>query len=122
LQLPCKKYKPNIIGIRNARRPPLHIIQQQHLGNTQALLNPNHTHFLLVDDGQRFEKSEPQTARFRAHLEQNIQENCTVFITKFTIVSILVTETTVVCLLVEGAATSLDQVYESIKRKIPVLV
>uniref|UniRef100_A0A914VQG5 TRPM SLOG domain-containing protein n=1 Tax=Plectus sambesii TaxID=2011161 RepID=A0A914VQG5_9BILA len=69
-------------------------------------LNPDHTHFLLVDDGRRYKKS--GTADFRSVLECKLQETFA--------------RTSVVCLCVEGGAHSLSQVYESLTKGTPVLV
>lgn len=39
-------------------------------------LNPDHTHFLMVDDGQRYDKAEASIAQIRAELEWNIYDKC----------------------------------------------
>ena len=81
-------------------------------------LDPNHTHFILVDDGFR-NKFRPQVADFRARLERHIAApavsgpsgDC----------SDGGLGIPVVVVLVEGGLDSIDFAYESLRRRVPVV-
>uniref|UniRef100_A0A914W1B9 TRPM SLOG domain-containing protein n=1 Tax=Plectus sambesii TaxID=2011161 RepID=A0A914W1B9_9BILA len=73
-------------------------------------LDPNHTHFILVDDGYS-KYVQPTVAKFRAKLEQKIAANENGGLT-----------VPVVVVLIEGGLDTLDAVCEYLKCQIPVVI
>eukprot|EP00116_Pleurobrachia_bachei_P019070 sb/3479332/ len=79
-------------------------------GQRGAFLDPNHTHFLLADDGTQY--SYGKEIEFRAALEQRLSEH-------FTTDGALLPQ---ICILVEGGPNSIKTVVETVKLKNPVIV
>lgn len=54
-------------------------ISENLLQVRQSVLNADHTHFLLVDNGAQREYAEPAAIEFRADLEKELTNNGTFF-------------------------------------------
>ncbi|VDM40999.1 unnamed protein product [Toxocara canis] len=72
----------------------------------QSVLNSNHTHFLLVDNGAHRENAEPAAVKFRAELEAELVR----------------AGAPVITLLIEGSPTTVEQAFASVERGIPLIV
>uniref|UniRef100_A0A9J2PJR7 TRPM SLOG domain-containing protein n=1 Tax=Ascaris lumbricoides TaxID=6252 RepID=A0A9J2PJR7_ASCLU len=72
----------------------------------QSVLNADHTHFLLVDNGAQREYAETAAIEFRADLEKELTNN----------------GATVITVLIEGGPTTVEQAFASVARGIPLIV
>lgn len=79
-------------------------------------LDPNHTHFILIDDGYR-SAFNPTVADYRAKLERKIAAPLDTSRPEMRGLGIPVVQ-----VLVEGGFDSIDNVYESVTRGIPVVI
>ncbi len=85
-------------------------------------LDPNHTHFILVDDGKNGEFG--AEIDFRANLENELNKGKK--LQNYTNPSMVITATTdhipMILIVVQGGPNTLKTVYESIKNNTPVLI
>ncbi len=102
--------------------------------NTDVILDPNHTHFILVDDGS--EGQFGKEIEFRAHLEAELrkgrplkyyeaQRNKKKYDEEESPIELeedSLTEVPMILIVVQGGPNTLITVEESLKQMVPVLV